>query len=82
MSLRPQERLFVLKMKWLCGACNTENICNIPFETHFFDVLLITKRDHARLGAICKWNPTNIQIRLFHPNDQARCALRRSPGDK
>ena len=51
MSLRPQERLFVLKMKWLCGACNTENICNIPFETHFFDVLLITKRDHARLGA-------------------------------
>lgn len=65
-------KLSMLRMKWLCGACNTEKVCNIPFNTQFFEVLLIAKRDHAGLGATCKWSPTNIHIRLFHPNDQAK----------
>lgn len=60
----------MLKVRWLCDACHIENVCDVSLETHFFAVILMTKRDHASLSPTCKWDPMNVHGWLLHCSDK------------
>jgi len=55
----------MLKMTWHCDVCHVENVRDVPRETHFFGVILMTKRDHESISPSCGW--MKIRGRLFHP---------------
>jgi len=67
-----RRKAFVLKMRWRCDACRTENVCDVSIETHFFAAILMAKREHAKISPGCQWDPTKIRGWLLHSNNQPR----------
>ena len=63
----------MLEMKWHCDACNSENVCDVSSETHFFALILRARKDHEYIRPSCAWDPTKIHGWLFHPSDSDDC---------
>ena len=59
----------MLKVRWRCDACHSENVCDVSLETHFFAVILKTMRDHTSLSPSCKWDAINIHGWLLQDSD-------------